>query len=529
MTKETAAPNRTDRAARAVLLVLLTAVPAIFVLHQQCVNDADVWWHLRAGEWIVQHHGVPTVDPFSNIGNSTPWAAYSWLFELIMFFLYGHWGLVGILVYTASMVVAIATALYRLLQRLQPDFTKAILLALAASLGMGRLYTPRPWLFTVLLFILELDIVLSAYGGGIRNKARKWKLLWLPLIFAVWANVHIQFIDGLLVLLLAAVTPLLTQVAARVFNLSLPQHGHPLREAGRRTAVFAACVLATFLNPYGWKLYVAAWQLASQGGVLDKVSELQAIPFRDTGDYLVLFLTIGACVALAWKRRFEMFELCLLVVAIGISFRSQRDVWVVVIVAVVILADPFLYPRIFDTAEPRRNLSSVAATPALLIAASLTVFLAGKVMRISNMKLQALLVTTMPVRAIEFAKSHGYGGPLYNTYDWGGILIWDLRLPVSMDGRAALYGDQRIERSVATWSGRPGWDADPELACAHLVIAPAEQPLTQLLSMSPEFHLTYKDKIAVLFVREAPTQKVLRVNRTQSAVSKCVNESTGSQ
>ena len=59
---------------------------------------------------------------------------------------------------------------------------------------MGRLYTPRPWLFTILLFILELDILMRA-----RRTGRLRGLLWLPAIFALWANVHIQFIDGRMV------------------------------------------------------------------------------------------------------------------------------------------------------------------------------------------------------------------------------------------------------------------------------------------------------------------------------------------
>jgi hypothetical protein len=114
----------------------------------------------------------------------------------------------------------------------------------------------------------------------------------------------------------------------------------------------------------------------------------------------------------------------------------------------------------------------------------------------------------MPIKAIGFAKSHRYRGPLYNTYDWGGILIWDLRLPVSLDGRAALYGDQLIDRSVATWGGRPGWDKDPELARSNLVLAPVNEPLTQLLMLSPDFRLAYKDKVAAVFVRDRNLSEV---------------------
>ena len=73
--------------------------------------------------------------------------------------------------------------------------------------------------------------------------------------------------------------------------------------------------------------------------------------------------------------------------------------------------------------------------------------------------LRSTLAKDTPVAAAEFVKAKGYVGPLYNDYGWGGYLIWALRMPVAIDGRAALHGDEKIDRSVATWSGMPGWKA----------------------------------------------------------------------
>src|ERR1700758_1576122 len=65
-----------------------------------------------------------------------------------------------------------------------------------------------------------------------------------------------------------------------------------------------------------------------------------------------------------------------------------------------------------------------------------------------------------------------YTGALYTPWAWGGFLIWNLRQPVSIDGRAAFYGDQRIDRSRRTWNGAPDWSSDPDLESAGVVIAP---------------------------------------------------------
>lgn len=504
MNQYRSAPGRAEQIAQGILLLLLLAAPALFIFHQQCVSDPDVWWHLRAAEWILHHRTFPQFDPFSSL-DKAPWMAYSWAFELLLYALYIHLGLLGVLIYTSSLVVAITAAIYRFVRRLQPDFTKSVLLTLAATVGIGRLYTPRPWLITVLLFVFELDILFSAYRDD-QPPGKQWRLLWLPVIFAVWANVHIQFINGLIVLLLGAITPAFRYILEKGSSESVPQGESWIRQTRERMAVLLICVVATLFNPYGWKIYVAAWQLASQAGVLNKINELQALPFRDGGDYLVLSIAIAAVVAFVRKRRFDLFEGSLLAISIVISFRSQRDVWMVVIVGVGILAEALVDKKSVQPDHSGGRLRAAAQLALATAVALVIVSCAGRAMRIDNKHLETRLEAALPVKAIEFARGHGYGGPLYNTYTWGGILIWDLRLPVSMDGRAALYGDQRIDRSVSTWGGRPGWEKDPELAHSNLVVAPVEEPLTQLLMLSPDFHLAYRDKVAAVFVRQAPAR-----------------------
>jgi hypothetical protein len=89
---------------------------------------------------------------------------------------------------------------------------------------------------------------------------------------------------------------------------------------------------------------------------------------------------------------------------------------------------------------------------------------------------------------------------LYNDFDWGGYLIWALRMPVSIDGRAAFYGDKAIDRSVATWNAEPDWASDPALISAGVVLEPVKAPLVQVLRMDPRFKLVFEDKVAAVFV-----------------------------
>ena len=196
-------------------------------------------------------------------------------------------GLLGIVAYTSAMIMAITVAIFHLLRRLQIDFTLVVLLTFCSCYSMGRLDSPRPWLFTVLFFVLEMDILMQA-----RKTGRVRELLCsCPAIFALWANVHIQFIDGLIVLGLAWAETL----AAR---WGVPSASTRVRPKWMGLAL-AGSLLATLLNPFGWRIYQAAYELATQAGALNKISELQALPFRTMADFVILLLALGS--AAGWR------------------------------------------------------------------------------------------------------------------------------------------------------------------------------------------------------------------------------------
>ncbi len=139
-------------------------------------------------------------------------------------------------------------------------------------------------------------------------------------------------------------------------------------------------------------------------------------------------------------------------------------------------------------------------TPWLASALALPLIAAGfPIFHVNQHRLEARLAQDLPVDAVKKIQTGHFAGPLYNDFTWGGYLIWSLRMPVSLDGRAAFYGDKLIDRSIATWSGEPDWTSDQSLKSAGLVIGPAKSPLTQLLRTDPRFRLVYEDKLAAAF------------------------------
>ncbi|HCT60347.1 MAG TPA: hypothetical protein DGA22_05630 [Acidobacterium sp.] len=477
--------SRSEQVARVVLLAALFSAIGLTCLRTSPGSDLDIWWQMRAGQWIAHHHAFPHIDFFSRITPARPWHAYSWLFELLTLGLYRSFGFLGLMAYLIGFMLAITVAMYRMVARLQSDFTIAILLTAAGVLSIDRLYQPRSWLPSILFFVIQLDLLDRARRSG------QWrKLLWLLPLYALWANLHIQFIDGLVVLAATACEPLLRRF--------WPCPQAPGGPASRLFAILGGCIVAAMANPYGWNIYHIAYKLASEPGVINKIQELLAMPFRHWEDYTILALAVGSAAALARKRMPDLWLSLLLAMGLVISFRSQRDVWFLASVALLILASQ-LPGRGDAVRAPRwRRWQAVTA----VLAATIAVMAAGGwLMHVSNESLHKKMAKDLPLQAVEFVKEKGYSGPLFNDYGWGGFLIWHLRMPVSIDGRAAFYGIQRMNRSSQTWGGQPGWQDDANLKTARLVIAPVKDALTQLLRLDQEWKLVYEDKQAAVFVR----------------------------
>jgi hypothetical protein len=324
-------------------------------------------------------------------------------------------------------------------------------------------------------------------------------LLALPPLFALWANLHMQFIYGLAVLGLLLVEVLLSQLP----SLSLYVRRRPNISLGRISLLLLACLVATLITPYHFRLYIPIFEVIGQTGAFQLILELLPLFFRDLADWLALGLAIVAAFVLGWQRAWLPFPTLLLLLGTFLAFRARRDVWVLVLAALFIISE---FGR-FIRSEPSFGLTKLRAI-CVIVALTVVIYLIGLRRQISEQQLESVVEQRFPVAAVKFIDEKNYSGPLYNHFNWGGYLIWALpRLLVSMDGRMNVHGDQRIERSVNTWSGLRGWESDPELMKARLVIGGVNDALTNLMRMDSRFKLVYEDAIAAVFV--ASTDGVL--------------------
>jgi hypothetical protein len=106
-----------------------------------------------------------------------------------------------------------------------------------------------------------------------------------------------------------------------------------------------------------------------------------------------------------------------------------------------------------------------------------------------------------PFKAAAFLDEKHLPAPIFNSYDFGGYLIWKLypRYTVYIDGRADLYGDAFLENFIHLY--QVDVDPHPALSGIRTVILEPRCALANFLRLQPEWHRAYEDRVAVIFSR----------------------------
>ena len=348
--------------------------------------DPDFGWHLQAGNYI-RAHGIPSHDIFTYTARNFHWIDHEWGNDVIVSLLYGVGGYNLLAVVFAGLWAAslfIVSARSRLL---------VLLLAVAALSPYAGI---RPIAWTVLLLAVLLKVVTSLYG--------RW--IWLmPLMFVLWANLHAGFVVGLAILAYYLVRKRQKILAATL----------------------ALSIIATFINPYGFNLYVEIARTTFDSSLHFQIDE-----------WAILYLPMAAIAFVClWGAGFWLLRRKKLAnwldigpIMLAAAMAATRNVPLFVIAAVKDLEK--YYEEIKDQLpkELDRPRKVVIRTFALLIVGWLIyVFVAAFIpWPQRNMP--------YPVQAVAYLRAHPCNGNLFNDYNYGGYLIWQLpSQPVYIDGR----------------------------------------------------------------------------------------------
>jgi len=207
------------------------------------VADPDLWGHIRFGQDILRTGSIIQSDVYSYRSARQRWINHEWLSEVTFAGIYNRAGPSGLIVAKVLLsLVVIGLCQVHLTRRGLGPFRSLFLLILASIPFRFGLGTIRPQVFTYLAFVLVLLLLEKAKTG------RELYLLALPVILAVWVNLHGGVLAGIGVVGL--------WIGVRTVESLRSEDVPPGRPGAslRLLAIGTACGLALFLNPYGARL-----------------------------------------------------------------------------------------------------------------------------------------------------------------------------------------------------------------------------------------------------------------------------------
>ena len=232
--------SRSSRLADGVLIILLVA--AAFLLGCQELFDSDVWWHVRAGQWIWVNRAAPALDPFTFASADRPWVDLHWLFQLMLAGAHALAGVRGMIVLAAGICASVTLLGLTARERWWPMSVIAVCW-LPALGAMSARFDPRP----EVLSLVGVAVYLAVLFRTDRTPALAWLL---PLVQVLWVNSHALFVLGPIIMGAYLVDHAAGSIKQRVATGELGDRlGRRwwLHVGGAAAAVGPACLM----NPYG--------------------------------------------------------------------------------------------------------------------------------------------------------------------------------------------------------------------------------------------------------------------------------------
>lgn len=477
-------PPRTKNEERRTAIWLLALVAVIFAINYGRQVSGDLYWHMRAGQWILEHRAFPFHDPFSYTANNI-WILQEWAFQVIAWVIGKHsLNLLVLLAFgtvMAALMVSFATSRSR--AGVPAAFLATALVAgISADMVDARPQVVGLLMFAILVWVIERSI-----------RAEKGLPLWLPALFLVWANFHSSFTAGLILLFVEFAVALFL-----AFKQGVP-FARPIRDLG----VTVACALAALINPNGVRLYEFPLRTISHGGMIQSIAEWTSPDFRSmSGIFLAIFI-----LALMWglasrQKPIRAAEAGRLAVFFLMSLFARRLGPFFALACAPMVAGLISQP-LSDLLKPRKT-----AIIAYGLATILIVW--GVVFRISDMKGRGPFeyITTpevFPVAAAQFIKQKRPPGPMFNELNYGSFFIWTLwpEYKDFVDNRNDIFFggafDEYMAASMA--GGNSAWRQVFDRHGINLAILRPNSLLADVLAETSDWKLIYRDSKAVIFTR----------------------------
>ncbi len=483
--------------------------------------DGDCGWHIRTGDFILDHGIVPRRDLFSFSRPADPWFAWEWGADVLYALLHRAWGLKGIVIFAGAQIALLSTILLRYMIWRGANTLIAIALALLVMGASSMHFLARPHLFTLTLvpltvWILERD----------RQRGDRWVWLLIPLT-AVWTNLHGGFLAGIACMGLYTIG-----ITVETWWNRKPW-STPLRPA----LLTALCSAATLANPYGYHLHSHIAGYLTSDWIREAVQEFQSPSFRSENlfQYELLLIAGLMAAALAIRRR-SVVEPLLILFWAHQSLASVRHATVFAAVAAPVIAVEAT--RLWQTwveGANRRSVRSILDAMARDMAANFgwssvwpaaflaTLFLWDDICRWPR----DFPDLRFPTQIVSRHQDLLARGRVLATDQWADYLIYR-SYPlqrVFFDGRSDFYGPSLGKQYIRVSGGGHDWRKILDEHRIDAALIPSDWALGSLLKQAADWRLIEDDGKTLLFVKDSGPLRAEVLKKAPSALMKSTQAS----
>jgi len=471
----------------------------------------DFWWHLKAGEVIWTTGSIPRVDTFSFTAWGQNFVYQNWLSEIIFYLTY----LIGgfpLLIFLHAATIALSFGVVLWLSWLVTDSPRmAALCTLAGEVLSIRFTNARPQVFSMLFFAI-FYFVLQRY----RRCPGRATWLLVPLM-GLWVNVHGAFVLGMGLVALFTGTKLVKALFAKQGALSHRQIVH-------LSLIFLLLILASLLNPEGWRVYTYVWDVQTDPASQKLVTEWQPPSVRNPGDMPFFAAIFLGFLTFIYSAKRDLTNLVLFCVFAALGLASLRGIiWFALILPPILtvqLKELDLVPirralgrwRAHGNSMPRASAHPVLNLMLIVLLAGITLLLSPWVRPVLPFpRLRSELVDPrIPREVMEFIAREGIQGHIFHPQEVGDYLIWQLypQQHSFVDGRVHLYSEEFCGDYLRILNGC-GWEELLAKYDVEWVLLPQDEGnrlLRQGLEEARDWEWIYKDNRAILYRRTSSSE-----------------------
>lgn len=467
----------------ATLLVFLVVLWAKAVYPPASgIADPDFYWHLTTGRWIIDHGALPSIDQFSWSMPGESYTITQWLGEYAMALLFNAGGLHA----TKAASVFLAGATIWLGWRAAMFFINNSMMALTLSIlcNVVNLVTPlRPQIASFAC------MALLAYLVAGWSKTHNWRYLApIPLVMALWANLHGGYVVGGIFLALFCAG----QLAEALHHKALFAARRPLILL---FGIAAIAVMATLANPYGlgaWKsvLLVSGLQSSSV------IEEWKPVQITTEMGWFLLFIVMPFLLALLANRRPPITQVLLGAVFLFFAASANRQVAFAGAIMPFIAASMLAGTPSFEKIQATVTNPSRPVLFAVLVAGMLAAF--PFIQAKGDYSWETTLDGQFPVSAHAFLKKNDLTERVLADIPESNFLMFH-GMKVFIDSRMDYYKDKFFFTYLLASRGAPGWESFLATYRPNALLLRHDVALRQLALTSGQWKLVYQDdRYAVL-------------------------------